>query len=170
MIRKQLLIGSRVFVLFLIALIFGCNDNEIDSPIVGNWVGVNFTASEPVDENGDGTAHTDLKQELDCVSMEASFSGKGNFTITSADATYDIQIVDGEVILIPTGCNSIEETGKWSLNANDTVLLLEFKIPGKDEPTIVEVQIELSAQSLFMKDLLFNDDGSITYSVEFEKK
>lgn len=169
MYKIQTLKNTGILLILFTVILSGCSDNEIDSPLVGNWKGVRFTASEPVDENGDGNTHTDLKKEMDCVSMEAKFTGKGNFTITSTDATYDIQIVNGEVVLIPTGCSSIDETGKWSLNANDTLLFLEFKIQGKDEPTIVEVQIELSARSLLMKDLLFNDDGSITYSVEFEK-
>lgn len=156
-----------LFSFFVITV--SCSKEESETPLTGDWEAISFTTSEPVDENGDGTSHTDLYEEMECVMMEASFTPRGNFTTTSFDATYDIDIVDGEVILTPTGCTPIDENGKWSLNDNETTLFLEFNVPGKDDPTLVEVQVEISAQRLVLKDLWFSDDGSITYRVEFRK-
>lgn len=169
---KTRLSSEYVRVVFLILLLVaaGCSDNEINSPLVGEWEGIRFMASEPVDENGDSTAHTDLKEEMDCVSMQATFRSNGNFILTSYEATYDIDIVNGEVILTPTGCSPIEETGRWYLNESSSILSLEFNVPGKDAPTRVEVNIQLSAERLILINLPFSDDGSITYSVEFQRK
>jgi hypothetical protein len=102
--------------------------------------------------------------------MKASFTARGNFTITSSEATYNIDIIDGELLLTPTGCTTTNEIGKWSLNDASSVLYLEFDISGKDDPTSVEVQIELSDQKLVLKNLPFSKDGSITYTVEFKRK
>lgn len=167
--RKPVNIVKWLFAMVLL-LVFACSKDEFDSPLTGEWEGVSFIASEPVDENGDGEAHTDLLQEIECVSMKAEFTSHGRFSIISTDASYDVQIVNGEVVLIPNGCTGTTETGHWTLNDNSTVLSLEFDIPGKDEPTLVEINIELSATRLVMKDLLFSEDPLITYSVEFEKK
>ena len=160
----------RLLLFFALVLLAACSDDELSSPIVGNWEGISFTASMPVDENGDGTAHINLKEEMDCVAMEAGFTARGNFSITSYEATYDIDIVDGEVILTPSGCSSIDESGHWTLNDASTILYLEFIVAGKDEAALVEVSVDLSDQQLIMKDLPFGDDGSITYTVEFKRK
>ncbi len=151
-------------------LAIACSKDEINSPLVGTWKGVSYTASEAVDENMDGESHADLTEEMDCVSMEAEFSSSGQFSITSSDATYDVQVINGEVVLIPTGCDSTTETGSWSMNETSSVLYLEFEISGKDEAFLVEIQIELSEQRLVMKNLPFSDDGKITYTVEFARK
>lgn len=159
--------------ILLIALITlaGCVKEDINSPLVGEWTGISFTTSVPVDVNQDGVANTDLMQEMNCVSMEAKFTGSGNFSIISTDETYDISFVDGKVVLTPTGCGSYTEIGNWSLNDASTQLSLEFTIAGKDEPTIVDVQIDLTDQILVMKDLFYDDDSLlITYSVEFRKQ
>ncbi|WP_167611377.1 DUF5004 domain-containing protein [Maribellus sediminis] len=159
----------RLLLFSVFVITASCSKEESETPLAGDWEAISFTTSEPVDENGDGTSHTDLFEEMDCVMMEASFTSRGNFTTTSFDATYDIDIVDGEVILTPTGCTPIDENGKWSLNDTETTLFLEFNVPGKDDPTLVQVQVEISAQRLVLKDLWFSDDGSITYRVEFRK-
>lgn len=151
-------------------LVFACSKDEINSPLVGTWTGVSFTASEPVDENLDGVAHTDLKEEMDCVSMEAVFTSRGNFSLTSTDATYDVQVIDGKVVLVPTGCSRSTESGNWSLNELETLLTLSFEIAGKDEPTVVEIPIELSASRLVMKELLFSENPLVTFTVEFIRK
>ena len=153
----------------ILLFIFACSKNEVNSPLNGKWRGVSYIASEPVDENMDGEANADLSQEIDCVSIEAEFTSHGHFSLTSSDATYDVQIIDGKAVLVPTGCTSTSENGNWTLDETSTVLYLEFNIPGKDEPYLMEVQIELSEQQLVMKDLPYKDDGSITYTVEFEK-
>ena len=152
-------------------IIAACSKDEISSPLVGKWEGISFTTSAPVDENKDGIAHTNLKEEMECVSMEAGFSSGGNFTITSTEDTYDIEIVNSEVVLTFKGCSDAEENGRWSLNENNTMLYLEFKIPGNPEPVFVDVQIELAENQLVMKDLLYSDDEKlITYSVIFSRK
>jgi len=153
----------------ILLLIFSCSKDEINSPLNGKWRGISYIASEPVDENMDGEAHADLSEEIDCVLIEAEFTSRGHFSLTSSDATYDVQIINGEVVLVPKGCTSTSENGSWTLNETSTVLYLEFDIPGKDEPYLMEVQIDLSEQHLVMKDLPYKDDGSITYTVEFEK-
>lgn len=159
-----------VFALAL-ALLLGCSDDTIDSLLVGNWEGISFTTSVPVDENNDGEKNTDLKQEMDCISMEAEFTAAGRFSLVSTDATYDIEIVNGEVVLVPTGCTNITETGHWTLNSRSTLLQLGFSIPGKDEPTLVDVPIELTENRLVMKDLFFSDDeGLVTFTVEFRRR
>ncbi|WP_340111894.1 hypothetical protein [Maribellus mangrovi] len=160
----------RLLLFSTLVILVSCSKEESETLLVGDWEALSFITSEPVDENMDGTAHSDLSEEMDCVSMEASYTARGNFTITSYEATYDIEIVNGEVILTPTGCSPINETGKWSLNDAETILYLEFDVPGKDEPTLVDVQIELSEQILVMKGLPFSDDGSITYTVELKRK
>lgn len=173
MIVMKALFRYRVKIFFLLATLaamFSCSDDELNSPLTGTWEGVSFTASEAVDENQDGVAHTDLKEENDCVSMEAEFTSHGRFSITSSDISYDISIVNGEVVLTPKGCVSTTESGHWSLDANATMLILEFDIEGKDDPTVVNIQIELSDQNLVMKDLLYSEDPPITYTVEFHKK
>lgn len=157
---------AAMFLLFVLA----CSKDEINSPLVGTWQGVSYFASEPVDENMDGESHSDLTEEMDCVSMEAEFTSSGRFSITAYDATYDVQVINGEVVLIPTGCDSTTENGSWSMNETSSVLYLEFEISGKDDPFLVEIQIELSDQRLVMKNLPFSDDGSITYTVEFARK
>lgn len=162
--------STRLLLFATLVILAACSKEEAETPLVGDWEGISFTTSEAVDENSDGTSHTDLYEEMDCVSMTASFTARGNFTFTSTDATYDIDIINGEVVLTPTGCTPIDETGKWSLNDAETILYLEFSVPGKDDPTIIEVQIELSDQKLILKDLWFADDGSITYAVEFKRK
>ena len=162
--------SNGILLVLILVLFFSCSkDEEFNSPLVGNWNGISYTTSAPVDENMDGTAHTDLKQEMECVSIKASFTSRGNFTITSAEDTYDIDIINGEVILTHTGCSSYEENGTWSLNESNTLLYLEFEIPGNPETTLVEVQIELSENHLVMKNLDYSEDGSITYTVEFER-
>lgn len=155
--------------LCVLLFFFACSKDEINSPLTGEWTAVSFTTSEPVDENQDGVAHTDLKQENACVSMEADFTTHGRFSITSGDAAYKVEIVDGKVVLIPDGCTSTTETGHWSLNENSALLFLEFDIPGKEEPTLVEVKIELTEKRLVMKELLYSENPLITYSVEFRK-
>lgn len=149
-----------------------CSKDEINSPLVGKWEGISFTASAPVDENMDGIAHTDLTEEMECAMMNASFSSSGSFTITSAEDTYDIDIVDGEVVLTHTGCSNVEEKGTWDINETNTMLYLEFKVAGNPESTIVEINIELSDNQLIMKDLFYseNDEELITYTVIFSKK
>lgn len=159
----------RLVCLIILLSVFACSKDEINSPLNGEWTAVSFITSEPVDENQDGVANTDLKLENDCVSMKADFTSRGRFSIVSSDAAYKVEIIDGKVVLIPDGCTSTSETGHWSLNENSTLLLLEFDIPGKDEPTLVEVKIELTDQRLVMKELPYNNGGSITYTVEFEK-
>lgn len=160
----------RLLLFSMLVILASCSKDESETPLIGEWEGFSFITSEPVDENMDGTAHSDLFEEMDCVSIKASFTARGNFTVTSFEATYDIEVVDGEVILTPTGCSPVDETGKWNLNDIETILYLEFDVPGKDEPTLVDVQIELSEQILVMKGLPFSDDGSITYTVEFKRK
>jgi len=168
---KQYFLKNCKWLLALILLLFfSCSKDEINSPLNGKWKGMTYIASEPVDENGDGEAHADLTEEMDCVLIEAEFTSRGNFSLVSSDATYDVQVIDGKVVLVPTGCTSTSETGTWTINETSDVLYLEFEIAGKDEPYLMEVQIELSEQYFVMKDLPYNDDGSITYTVEFEKK
>ncbi len=154
----------------ILFLFFACSKDENDSPLVGKWNAVSFMASEAVDENGDGETNIDLSEEIDCVAMEASFTAAGRFSIISSDATYDVQIVDGKVVLVPTGCSSTTETGHWTTNESSTILYLEFDIAGKEDPYLMEIQIEVSNDWLVLKDLSYSDDGSITYTVEFEKK
>lgn len=161
---------SKWLLALVLLFIFACSKDETNSPLNGKWTGISYIASEPVDENGDGEAHADLSEEIDCVLIEAEFASHGNFTLISSDATYDVQIIDGKVVLVPTGCTSTSETGTWTLNETSDILYLEFEIAGKDEPFLMEVQIDLSEQFFVMKDLPYNDDGSITYTVEFEKK
>ncbi|HPF50697.1 MAG TPA: hypothetical protein PK335_03935 [Draconibacterium sp.] len=153
----------------ILVLFFSCSKDNMDSPLVGTWQGLSYIASEPVDENGDGEAHADLSEEMDCVLIEAEFTSQGNFLLTSSDATYDVQIIAGKVVLVPTGCTSTSENGSWTLNETSDVLHLQFEIAGNDEPYLMDIQIELSQQQLIMKDLPYNDDGSITYTVKFEK-
>jgi len=159
----------RLLLLFAFVVLAACSDDELNSPIVGDWEGISFTTSIPVDENGDGTAHVNLEEEMDCVAMKAGFTARGNFSITSYEASYNIDIVDGEVILTHTGCSSIDETGNWTLNDASTVLYLEFIVAGKNEPTLVEVSVDLSDRQLIMKNLPFSEDGSVTYTIEFER-
>jgi len=165
--RVQLI---KLFFAGILLFLFACSKDEDDSPLVGKWDAVSFMASEAVDENGDGVTNIDLSEEIDCVAMEASFTAAGRFSIISSDATYDVQIVDGKVILVPTGCASTTETGHWTLNENSTILSLEFDIAGKEESYQMEIQIDLSNDWLVLKDLPYSDDGSITYTVEFQKK
>ena len=97
--QKRLILKYLRCPLFVALLIqAACSKDEPDSPLVGKWEGISFTVSAPVDENMDGIAHTDLTEEMECAMMNASFSGSGSFTITSAEDTYDINIVDGEVV------------------------------------------------------------------------
>lgn len=160
---------TRLLLFIILAFLAGCSKDS-EEPLVGNWTAVSFTTSLPVDENDDGTAHTDLYDEIECVSMEASFTERGNFSIVSTDQTYEVQIVNGEVKLIPTGCGSYTEKGRWTLNAASDLLSLEFVIDGNPETTVVDVPVELSTDRLLMKELLFSEDSvRITYSVEFVK-
>lgn len=155
----------------MLAGIAGCSKNSDDTLLPGKWVGVSFTTSAPVDENLDGTANTDLTLEMDCLSMEAEFTPRGNFSITSTDVTYEVEIVNGEVVLVPTGCGSYTETGKWTLDAASTLLSLAFEVAGNPQTTTVDVQIDLSDDALIMKDLLYSQDSvKITYAVEFRKQ
>lgn len=164
---KLLLWGTLLTTLVLSG---GCSKDSNNSSLTGNWVGVSFTTSIPVDENHDGTANTDLTREMDCLSMEAEFTTHGNFSITSTDVSYEVEIVNGEVVLVPTGCGSYTETGGWSLDAASTLLSLEFEVAGNPETTTVDVQIDLSNDKLIMKNLLYSEDSvRITYSVEFNK-
>lgn len=162
----------RLPLLGFILIMAACSKDELNSPLVGKWEGVSFTTSQPVDENMDGTAHTDLTEEMECVKLEASFSASGNFTISSAEDTYDIDIVNGEVILTHTGCSNFEENGSWNVNETNTELYLEFKVAGNPEVTFVDVRIELSENQLIMKDLFYNeiDEEIITYTVIFARK
>jgi len=160
---------GKCLVAAILVLFFSCSKNDVDSPLVGTWQGLSYIASEPVDENGDGVAHADLSEEMNCVLIEADFTSEGNFSLTSSDATYDVQIVDGKVVLVPTGCTSTSETGSWTLNETSDVLHLAFEVAGKDEPYLMDIQIVLSEQQLIMNDLPYNDDGTITYTVEFQK-
>ncbi len=160
---------SRLLIIFTVTLLAGCSKDS-EKPLVGNWTAVSFTTSLPVDENGDGIALTDLYDEIECVSMEASFTERGNFSIVSTDQTYEIEIVNGEVKLIPTGCGAYTEKGRWTLNAASTLLSLEFVVDGNPETTVVDVPVEISPERLVMKELLFSEDSvRITYSVEFLK-
>ena len=166
--QHWLKIGNGLMAVVLL-LSFACSKDEINSPLIGKWTGISYIASEPVDENLDGEAHADLQEEIDCVLIEAEFTSRSRFSLTSSDASYDVQVIDGKVVLVPTGCTSTSENGSWTLNETSDVLTLEFVIPGKDEPFLMNVQIDLSEQHFVMKDLPYNDDGSITYTVEFEK-
>jgi len=157
--------------LFLLIGIVGCSKDNDNSLLPGKWVSVSFTTSVPVDENADGTANTDLSLEMDCLSMEAEFTSRGNFSITSTDVTYEIEFVNGEVVLFPTGCGSYTEKGNWNIDAASTLLSLEFEVAGNPQTTAIDVQIDLTDNSLIMKDLLYSEDSvRITYAVEFRKR
>jgi len=167
--HSKLLLWSTI--LFLLTGIISCSKDSDNSLLTGKWVGVSFTTSVPVDENNDGTANTDLSLEMDCLSMEAEFTSRGNFSITSTDVTYEIEIVNGEVVLVPTGCGSYTETGNWNLDAASTLLSLEFEVAGNPQTTTVDVQVDFTDNTLIMKDLLYSEDSvRITYAVEFRKR
>jgi hypothetical protein len=162
--------NKKVIISLALLVLLGCSKDKIDSYINGQWEAVSFTTSEPVDENMDGVKNTDLKLEMDCVTMNANFSSDGNFTLESTDVTYDITYVDGKVVLKPTGCGVQTEKGTWSVNESTTVLFLEFKVEGKDETTAVDVNIELSENRLVLKDLFYKEDTeTITYTIEFKR-
>ena len=170
--KRQILKYLRWPLFVALLILAACSKDELDSPLVGKWEGISFIASAPVDENMDGIAHTDLTEEMECAMMNASFSGGGSFTITSAEDTYDIDIVDGEVVLTHTGCSDVQEKGSWITNEINTLLYLEFKVPGNPESTLVEVEIELTDDQLIMKNLFYseNDEEIITYTVVFARK
>ena len=161
---------KRTIIFILIILAVGCSKDKMDSLLVGNWEAITFTASIPVDENMDGIKNTDLKKEMDCVSMNVSFSANGKFILESTNVTYDISIVDGEVILSPNGCGVETERGTWDLNPSSTILYLEFMIEGKDKTTLLDVDIDLLENKLVLKDLFYDEDTEIvTYTVEFKR-
>ncbi len=155
----------------LLIIVFGCSKDKIDSPINGKWEAISFTTSIPVDVNLDGTKNTDLKKEMSCVSMKANFSSRGNFTFESTSVTYDISVVNGEVILKPSGCGVQNENGTWKTDESLTQLFLEFIVEGNPEKTPLTVAIELSGDRLVMKDLYYKEVNSetVTYSIEFKK-
>ena len=162
--------NKKVIISLALLVLLGCSKDKIDSVINGKWEAVSFTTSAPVDENMDGIKNTDLKKEMDCVTMKANFSSNGDFTLESTDVTYDITYVDGEVVLNPTGCGVQTEKGTWSVNESTTVLFLEFKVDGRDETTPVNVSIELSENRLVLKDLFYKEDlETITYTIEFKR-
>ena len=157
------------YILLIIAV--GCSEDKFDSPINGKWEAISFMISIPVDVNLDGTKNTDLKKEMDCVSMEANFSSSGKFTLESTSTTYDITVVNGEVVLTPSGCSVQKENGTWSIDESLTHLFLEFIVEGNPENTLLTIEIELLGDQLVMKDLYYDelDSETITYTVEFKR-
>ncbi len=160
-----------VVIYCLLLLMISCSKDKIDSPITGKWEAISFTTSIPVDANMDGTKNTDLKKEMGCVSMDANFSSSGKFTLESTSVTYDISVVNGEVVLKPSGCGVQKENGTWSIDESSTQLFLEFVVAGKDETTPLTVEIELSQDRLVMKDLYYKevDLETVTYTIEFKR-
>ncbi len=157
--------------MLLTVFVIGCSKDKTESELTGNWEAVKFTTSIPVDENLDGIKNTDLKQEMDCVSMKANFSSNRKFTLESTDITYDITIVDGKVVLTPKGCGVQNENGTWAINDASTILMLDFIVAGKEETSSLDIAIELSKNKLILKDLFFKEEDSatITYTVEFQR-
>ena len=103
--------------------------------------------------------------------MEANFSSSGKFTLKSTSVTYDISVVNGEVILTPSGCSAQTENGTWSIDESSTHLFLEFVVEGNPEKTLLTVEIELSGNQLVMKDLYYKevDSETVTYTIEFRR-
>ena len=62
-----------------------------------------------------------------------------------------------KLFLAHTGCSDVQEKGSWSINEINTLLYLEFKVPGNPESTLVEVEIELTNDQLIMKDLFYSE-------------
>ena len=160
----------KIILYFFLIFLIGCSKDEINSPINGKWEAFSFITSVPVDDNQDGVKNTDLKKEMECVAMEANFSSNGKFTLESTDITYDVAVVDGSVVLTPTGCGIQTENGNWSLNESSTILFLEFKVEGNPETTSVNVNIDLSENQLVFKDLLYKEKPElISYTIEFKR-
>lgn len=161
---------TRYLVLAALGFLVACSDQN-DLLLVGEWEGTRFTTSVPVDENLDGVKNTDLKLEMSCISMEAVFSSAGKFILHSTDPTYDVQVVNGQVVLTPTGCNLLTETGRWRLNEETLQLHLDFDAQGNNNRAALDVEIELSETLLVLKNLFYSDeDELITFSVEFRSK
>lgn len=162
--------SKRIIILILIMFAVSCSKDKSDSILVGEWEATTFTTSVPVDENMDGIKDTDLKKEMDCVSMKARFLSNGKFSLESTNVTYDISIINGEVVLTPKGCGVEVETGVWSINQSSTMLYLEFTVDGKNESTPLDISINLSDDKLVFKDLFYDEDTQIiTYTVEFKR-
>jgi hypothetical protein len=159
-----------LLLLFIVFLITSCSKDEINSPLVGKWKGIEFTASVAVDENGDGVKNTDLKKELDCISMDLDFGGGGSVKIATTQVIYDVTVENGEVIITPKGCGEDIKRGTWEVNEAHTLLQFEFVFDASQEPDRVTVQMELTGNRLVLRNLIYADvEPPVFYTVELEK-
>jgi hypothetical protein len=161
---------KKVLFFVLLAIAFSCSKDEIDSPLVGHWEATSFTASEPIDDNGDGIKNTDLIKELECISMAIDFSSKGKVSIETTEVTYDFTSVDGNLVLTPKGCGPLTEKGTWNNNDASTQLFIDFIVEGSTETTSLTIDISVTENRLVLKDLIFEESPKrITYTVELKK-
>lgn len=172
MIRQARHVFFKLFsVLVFFSILLSCSKEEVSNdPLVGTWEATSFITSVPVDENGDGVKNTDLMEEVGCISMRCGFGINGSVSIESSHMTYEIDIVDGKVVMTPKGCEASTERGTWTVNDAYTQLAIDFVLDGSGALNSVSIDITLTESQLIMKDMVYEEgEEPVLYTIEFKR-
>lgn len=128
--------------LFASMLIVSCSSDDGDASddgasIVGVWDAIEFNTAIGLDLNDDGTASSNLLDELDCFEVSSTFTEEGTFTSTSSSILFE-----GTDIDFTLSCDDGVETNSGTYVLNGSALTTT------DEDGDVESTVSITATRL----------------------
>ena len=130
---------KKIFSILILSIIaIACStdadNNDLDDGIVGTWTAVSLSGATSVDLNGDGTASSNILEELPCFESSIVFAADGNYSAT----TSDIAFTGTNLFDIMADCDGTTiETGTYTFNGNSLSI-----DPVDDEPSTVNTTLE----------------------------
>jgi len=142
------------FALFSAFFFVSCSSDDdapVDpiSPLAGTWKLTSASGTLPVDLDMDGTASTNLLEELAC--FEDTIVVSNDNTYTQEITEIDVEVIPGFPPVVNASCTGVtlNETGMWDLDGDQ----LTFTPTGMDSRTVT---IVLNETTLSFTDA--NDD------------
>ncbi len=155
--------------LLLALLLLSCsnddnsNSNSKEMDFSGNWIGTKFLVNEAYDFNNDGIPNVDYKIELPCLIQNITLNpdGTGLFKANIHGQA------EGQTTPFPLTCVEYEENPMtWSLNEEETKILLKFSGGVEEFPIVNETIIERFSESLL--DDTIGIPGKVVYEKEIK--
>lgn len=101
------------------AILFACSDGDKVNPFLGTWQLTEFTLGSALDNNRDGTASTNLVEELPCFSSVLSLNEDSTWMSNSIGILIG---TDLEGVVVSFACLApTEATGTWTQPSKNTL-------------------------------------------------
>ena len=127
----------------------GGGEVEGGGSLVGEWDLIEYTLGAPQDINFDGVESTDVLEEVPCFDASIIFMSNGNFTSSTDEFDFDIDIINEEATI--TCADPELNSGTWELDGDSLTTVSE------GETDTQTINFSGDTFSIFFSDPLFGE-------------